>query len=153
VSVHLFCCRLRLEVVLLRTVARCQAHLRTWNRESSIDLPAAPDPLAWLTGFDPWARRWPCLVSAVVHGFPPGQPFTVRDVVKVLPSRLQEVTGAGHVSYMLGWLWEQGMVVKLPSKRWAVPSRSGFRRVLAALSQAVMATGVATRRWHPFHRL
>jgi len=84
------------------------------------------DPTHWFTLW-PWTRaRWRLAIPAVVKAFPPGRSFSVRDVQRALPKRLRGVVGAGDVAYRLGRLWEEGKVVKLRRRRWAVPAHPDF---------------------------
>ncbi len=54
--------------------------------------------------------------------------------------RLQEVIEPGHVAYRLTRLWEEGEVVKVQRRRWAVPvhpdfSPEGWRAFLEEVRQ------------------
>ena len=79
-------------------------------------------PIPW-----PWAEvRWRFVVQAAVVTFPPGRPFSVADLRRALPGRVRDGVGAGRISFHLGRLWREGMVVKVRKRQWAVPSHPDF---------------------------
>ena len=121
--VDLFRWPARWKVALFRTPARWQVWFVARDREREVDLPT---PEGWFS-FWPWGRReWPCVVTATVQGFPPGRPFTARDLRAALPPWVRAMVSGGYLGATLGRLWEGGTVVKVRPRYWAVPAHPDF---------------------------
>lgn len=85
------------------------------------------DRLPWPEERWPWeGLRWRCAIAAAVRAFPPGRPFTVRDVQRALPPILRAAFSDSRIASALGRLWQEGVVVKVRPRFWAVPAQPDF---------------------------